>query len=296
MEILPGLYHLKQDLFPVHPNTWTTINVVVGERLAIVDTGVPESAESLVLPCLARIGRSPTDVAAIVNTHGHGDHVGSNESLKRLSGASIMIHEADAPSLDRTGAWLETKYNPGPADVRLVEGDLIDLGGCSLEVVHLPGHTPGSIGLLLRAESALLTGDSLQGLGTSVQHLAFYNDPDAYVASLEKVLRLDVQHLALAHAYGPYSESHLHGADVKAFLETSLRFALGLDAVILEVLRRSGEPLRPGEVADEVCRRYGTDGTTGMATATVAAHLRRLEAHGEVAAAESGAGLAYRTS
>ncbi len=147
MEILPGIFHLKQDLAPVHAGTWTTANVIASDQLAIVDTGVPATAPELVLPCLAGIPRDPAELTAIINTHGHGDHFGSNQELKRLSGARIMIHELDAPSLDQPKRWVDTPYHPGPADVRLHEGDVIDLGRRKLEIVHLPGHTPGSIGV-----------------------------------------------------------------------------------------------------------------------------------------------------
>ncbi len=79
MEILPGVHHQKQDLAPVFPGTWTTANVVVGKRLAVVDTGTPGMVRSLILPCLAGIDRSAGDVAFIAITHAHGDHFCGNE-------------------------------------------------------------------------------------------------------------------------------------------------------------------------------------------------------------------------
>ena len=293
MEILPGIHQLGQDMTPVHPGTLTAINVVAGSRLAIVDTGIPESAGSLVLPYLARLGRRPDEIAAIIVTHGHGDHFGSNQELKRLSGAPIMIHEADAPSLERLAHWRDTSYNPGPADVRLRDGQVIEVGDRRLEIVHLPGHTPGSIGVYLRDQGVLFSGDALQGLGTDVQHLALYTDPDAYVATVEKALRMGIEHLVPAHAYRPYTESHIHGPDVRRFLEVSLEFALGLDAVILDVLRQARQPLTPSATADQVCARYGTGSTTGMATTTVNAHLRRLAARGQVGAVGEGLEATY---
>jgi len=282
MEILPGIHHLKQDLSPDYPGFWTVISVVVGERVAVIDTGVPGSVESLILPCLAKLGRQPTEIAAIVNTHGHGDHIGGNGTLKGLSGAPIMIHEADAANLDQPGIWSGVLYVAGPADVRLRDGDVIDLGNRQLEVVALPGHSAGCIGVYLQDEGVLFTGDSLQALGSDVQHLAFYTDPDAYAASLERALELGVQHLVPGHAYLPYVESHLHGAEVRRFLEISIEFARGLDAMLLRLLRETNRPATAVALADQVCVAYGTSGTTVMATATVAGHLDRLVARGEV--------------
>ena len=114
MEILPGIYHLKQDLAPVYSGTWTTANIVADDRLAIVDTGVPATVPELVLPCLAAAGRRPDELAAIVITHGHGDHFGGNEELKRLSGAPIMAHELDAPRSEerRVGKECRSRWSP----------------------------------------------------------------------------------------------------------------------------------------------------------------------------------------
>ncbi len=300
MEILPGIYHLKQDLAPVHSGTWTTANVIADEQLAIVDTGVPATVPELILPCLAAIPRRPEELKSIVITHGHGDHFGGNEALKAATGARIMAHKLDAPSLDSPKRWVDTPYHPGPADVRLREGDVLDLGRRKLEIVHLPGHTPGSIGVLIRDEGVLFTGDSLQALGTAVQYIAFYNDPDTYEQSLRKVQQLPVEHIVAAHAYAPFADSHVAGvADVKRFLDISLEFVLGLDAQILDVLRSrpsSDGSATPVEVAIELCRRYGQTGHSSMATATAAAHLRRLARKGEVVATGDEPGASYALS
>ncbi len=290
MEILPGVHHLKQDLAPVFPGTWTTANVVVGERLAVVDTGTPDTVQSLILPCLAEIGRSPGDVAVIAITHAHGDHFCGNEELKRLSGAQIAIHEIDAPGLARPHRWLDLDVHPGPADRLLRESDVLDLGGRALEVVHLPGHTPGSCGYYLRDARCLFTGDALQALGAVSQHLAFYTDPDAYTATLRKVMAMEVEHLVPSHAYLPFEESHLQGADARRFLEVSLDFALGLDERILAGL--AGGPATVASLAVTICGEFGWDGATNMAEMTVAAHLRRLAAGG-VVRADGGEPSAY---
>src|SRR5262249_25377312 len=97
-EILPGVFHLKQDLAPYWPGEWSAINVMVGKKIAIVDTGIP-GGEALVWPLLAELGRSPSDVVAIVNSHFHGDHTGSNGALRTRTNARIMIHALDAELL-----------------------------------------------------------------------------------------------------------------------------------------------------------------------------------------------------
>jgi glyoxylase-like metal-dependent hydrolase (beta-lactamase superfamily II) len=193
---LPGVWHCKQDLTPVFPGEWSAINVIVGERIVIVDSGMP-GGDALVWPVLESLGRPPTDIVAIVNTHWHGDYTGSNGALRDRTGAQIMIHALDSSPL---GSGELEGPTAGPADVHLEDGSRIDLGDCELQVVHLPGHTPGSIGVLLPSEGALFTDDSLQARGTGVQFIASYADPPAYVASVRKAMQLDVQHLVPAHA------------------------------------------------------------------------------------------------
>jgi len=269
-EILRGVYHCKQDLAPYWPGEWTAINVIVGERIAIVDTGIP-GGESLVWHVLDSLGRSPADIVAIVNSHFHGDHTGSNGALRSRTNAQIMIHVLDAP---RLGSGEIEGPSAGPADVALEDGASIDLGDRELQIVHLPGHTPGSIGVYLPDEKALFTGDSLQARGTAVQFIASYADPEAYVASVRRALALDIEHLVPAHAFAPFDDSHLHGPDVRRFLDISLDHARELDELIASLARSAETPLNVAAIASEVCARYGFDATSPMAVATVDAHLR----------------------
>jgi glyoxylase-like metal-dependent hydrolase (beta-lactamase superfamily II) len=272
-EILRGVYHCKQDLAPYWPGEWTAINVIVGERIAIVDTGIP-GGEALVWRVLDSLGRSPSDVVAIVNSHFHGDHTGSNGALRSRTNARIMIHALDAP---RLGSGEIEGPSAGPADVFLEDGASIDLGDRELRIVHLPGHTPGSIGVYLADEKALFTGDSLQARGTAVQLIASYADPEAYVASVRRTLELDIDHLVPAHAFVPFADSHLHGPDVRRFLDVSVAHARELDELIASFAGSNGATVGAAGVAARVCARYGFDMTSPMAIATVEAHLRQRE-------------------
>ena len=264
-EILPGVFHLKQDLAPYWPGEWSAINVVVGQQIAIVDTGIP-GGEALVWPLLADLDRSPSDVVAIVNSHFHGDHTGSNGALRTRTGGQIMIHAQDA---DRLGSGEIEGPSAGPADVLLDDGDVIDLGDRELRIVHLPGHTSGSIGVYLPDAKALFTGDSLQARGTAVQYIASYGDPASYAASVQRAMALDLEHLVPAHVFVPFSDSHLQGADVQRFLEISLAHAQEL-AHLIDTLAPDA-----ASIAAQLCAHYGHAGPSPMAIATVEAHLRQ---------------------
>jgi glyoxylase-like metal-dependent hydrolase (beta-lactamase superfamily II) len=98
----------------------------------------------------------------ILNTHAHVDHVMGNEEMKRKTGAKIIIHEEDAPSLTRIPRSMLLMFggrSSPPADETVKDGDLIRVGDLTLKVLHTPGHSPG--GMCLHLDQAVFTGDTL---------------------------------------------------------------------------------------------------------------------------------------
>lgn len=102
------------------------------------------------------------EVTVILNTHGHGDHIGANGALKARLGVPIAIHAADADCLPdpliNLSAYFEPVCSP-PADVLLTDGQEIEIGASRLKVVSTPGHSPGSVSFL--AEDWVICGDVL---------------------------------------------------------------------------------------------------------------------------------------
>ena len=140
--------------------------VVADDGLLLVDTGMPGNARRI-LRFIERMGRRPSELHDIVITHCDIDHVGSAAELKRLTGARVAIHELDASVLSgeqrpqKGGLWMVAiyrllRFRPVAADVRLRDGDTI--GG--LHVMHVPGHTAGSIALV-REDGVVFSGDAL---------------------------------------------------------------------------------------------------------------------------------------
>ena len=140
--------------------------VATEDGLLLVDTGMPGNARRI-LSFIDGIGRKPSALRDIVVTHCDIDHVGSVAELKRLTGARVAIHELDAPVLSgeqrpqkgglvMVALYRLLRFRPVAPDLRLRDGDTI--GG--LHVMHVPGHTAGSIALV-RDDGVVFSGDAL---------------------------------------------------------------------------------------------------------------------------------------
>ena len=99
----------------------------------------------------------------IINTHGHFDHSAENKRLKEVTGAQLILHEADAPMIMQQAAggrmWGINVDNSPPPDRTIQEGDVITFGDVSLKVLHTPGHSEGGISLVM--DKMVFVGDTL---------------------------------------------------------------------------------------------------------------------------------------
>ena len=141
---------------PFDENTY--IAWLPGRRDAIVfDPGLQPD---LILDVLREQG---LEVAAIVNTHGHADHIGSNAALKdAFPRAPIIIGSNDAVMLTDADANLSAPFGfavtSPPANRTVAEGDTVEAAGIALEVLDVPGHSPGHVVYVYRSAPVLVFG------------------------------------------------------------------------------------------------------------------------------------------
>ncbi len=124
---------------------------------AIIDPGGDEEK------ILAKCNQENISVKYIIATHAHPDHVCGNAAIKEATGAKIVMHGDEAAFFNKAEiaqffAQLGLAASP-PPDRLVKDGDTINIGELSLQVIHTPGHTPG--GICLYAAPNLFAGDTL---------------------------------------------------------------------------------------------------------------------------------------
>jgi hydroxyacylglutathione hydrolase len=141
---------------PLENNVYLLVDEASG-MAAVVDPGIDSE------PLLERVREAGWTLTAVINTHGHFDHVFCDAYYLEQTGAPLLIHADDLPllqALPEQAAWIGYPAPPIPTPGRLLaDGDRIALGDTELAVIHTPGHTPGGICLL--GEDILISGDTL---------------------------------------------------------------------------------------------------------------------------------------
>jgi hydroxyacylglutathione hydrolase len=244
---------------------------------AIVDTGVAASPAGVIEPALAAAGVRIEDVKWILATHGHWDHIGGAHAAKQLApGAQVALHEADVPLLrdrrahTRPNAYqgIKFRYLDAPeafaahdallmanlsgelaADRALTGGERIALGGGhTVEVVHTPGHSRGSVSFVLDGPGWAFTGDSVQVGGYSLGGFPLIEHPRLYASSMQHLLddvrptRLYMGH-TFARPYGGAFEAQIEGVEVVSALRESIEIEQRLaSAAASHFATQSGPP------------------------------------------------------
>lgn len=180
--------------------------LVRGPRPLLVDSGFGHDAPSTEA-WLRSLGVEPGEVALVVNTHYHADHVGGNHDFQAGHGVPVAAHARDAALLNArhpeacAARWLDQPVRPYEVDRALVDGDLLDAGGPELLVLHTPGHTLGHIALFEPEERVLLVGDLVHD--GDVGWLSPYREGVASIAlaleSLERVAGLGARLAVSGH-------------------------------------------------------------------------------------------------
>lgn len=184
--------------------------------ITLVDCGLMEMG-SYKLEALEQAGVSLNDVKRIILTHTHMDHIGClRELLQAIPHAELWVHETEGSFLERGDArivygnrmfesMIKSQYVLSEdaftfrVDRKLAGDEILDLGGVEVKVLHLPGHSCGSIGLYSIQNRFLMSGDTIYADGAIGRYDLYSADAGELKTSLEFIASLDIDVLLPCH-------------------------------------------------------------------------------------------------
>jgi glyoxylase-like metal-dependent hydrolase (beta-lactamase superfamily II) len=224
--------------------------LIYGQKIYLIDSGVAGS-ERIILDYLKTTGRSPQEISRLILTHAHPDHIGAAAAIKGISSCTVAAHAAEKAWIEDVD--LQAKERPVPGffslvggsvkvDQTLQEGDILHLEGeLSVQVLHTPGHSPGSLSLWLAEDYALFSADAIPIAGD----MPIYLDILASVRSIQKLASIPKIKLLLAAWDEPRS-----GREAYRIMDEGLQY---LQRIHSSVLKVGGE--KPGLNPMQLCQR-----------------------------------------
>ncbi|TQK17672.1 glyoxylase-like metal-dependent hydrolase (beta-lactamase superfamily II) [Microbacterium sp. SLBN-154] len=285
-----------------------SLYLVRGDREALLfDTGVRGTITDSLLPALAEVGVEPAAVRTVLVSHCDVDHFGGIEDVRaHLPSARLLAHERDRPIVEdiesflasrgrgfakeygldesaETIAWMREVGGAGRLDGVVEDGDALDLGGVTVRVHHVPGHTEGHIAVGVHDGSVLIVGDAV--LGESVDLAdgtpAFpptYRYVDDYRRTIAQLATMEPALLLTAHY------PTMGSRQASLFLDRSRSYTTELEQIVVDELgRREGASLDDLlEAVNPLAGSWPQEGTEGALAYPVIGHLEDLESRGIV--------------
>ena len=255
MEIAAGIHRIESDL---GPRFMCQYALAGGERVLVVDTGLARTPVEVIGPYLEQAGLEPS---LVLVSHADVDHCGGDRLLReRHPDAVFSCHELDRRWIEQNAAMLAENYGwydtygfgigdeakewirrelggDSPVDVGLRGGETLRLEpGWRVEVLHLPGHTPGHIGVWDPRSRAVIIIDAVleRGIYDRAGNRLIpprYYDVDDYRATIRRLRALEPDLLLTAHY--PVMDA----AAARDFLDRSLAFTDELETVVHAAVR-----------------------------------------------------------
>jgi hydroxyacylglutathione hydrolase len=253
------------------------VYLIFGDQICLIDSGVAGS-ESIILDYIKQTGRDPRDVTRLVFTHSHPDHIGGSRAIKKQTGCKVAAHidakawieNVDRQYADRPiGNFYDLVGGSVEIDLGLKDGDQLDLGETeTLEILHAPGHSKGSISLLYHKDRALFTGDAVPKPGT----VPIYEDVATSIQSIKKLKQIE----GLKSLIASWDEPQF-GASVYPTMDSGLQWFQQIHEAVLKETAGS-DHLELKEVSARVLKRLGfpESALVPIVFTSIGAHLKLL--------------------
>ncbi len=201
-----------------HPYDCSVYLLDAGE-LVLIDSGTGKGFDNLVAN-IKSLGFAPEKLSAILVTHAHIDHVGSLHQFQAVFGVQVIAHEIDAKAIEQeTGVGAQAydvDYHPAHVDFKIQGSEeSLQFGEYELKIVHIPGHTAGSIAAYVDMdESRVLFGQDIHG----PYYREWGADPAQAKLSLQKLIELRADILCEGH-FGIFQPATAVERYIRRYLE-----------------------------------------------------------------------------
>ena len=193
----------------------SNIYVINGEKPSIIDTGTGLHHKRVINEIKKYIDIKK--INQIILTHEHFDHTGGIEKLKNDTSEDVKIisHKKAATKIEKGEShfakMLGAEMNCITVDIKLEEGDKIQIGDKQWNVLSTPGHTPGSISLYEETSKSLISGDTIFSNGSFGRYDLPGGDPYLLKKSIARLSNLDIKNLYPGHEniVENYAKSHI---------------------------------------------------------------------------------------
>jgi hydroxyacylglutathione hydrolase len=177
--------------------------IIEGKKITLIDTGVSGS-EKYIFDYLKSIGRKASEINQVLLTHTHPDHIGALKVIKDETGCKVGVHKEEREWVENIDKQFSERPVPGfhnlvggscKIDFLLTDGETIDLGNNqTIQVIHTPGHSAGSVSFQIQPENVLITGDAIP----VKNDIPIYDNWQTSLKSLEKIENMQFPDILLS--------------------------------------------------------------------------------------------------
>ncbi len=195
-KIVDNLYHIGDSGCSVY-----LVDTQSDAGLVLIDAGM----SLILIKSISKEGLDPKNINHCILTHFHIDHIGACHDLKEFNKSiKFYAHDLDADAIEERGhdrktaaSWYGVNYKPIKLEKRFKETfETLKLGSCAFQCIHIPGHTPGSIAVLVEVSGTkVLFGQDIHGPFMP----SFGSDLQDYQKSMQRLLDLNAEILCEGH-------------------------------------------------------------------------------------------------
>jgi hydroxyacylglutathione hydrolase len=213
------------------------VNVIIifGDKITVIDTGV-KGSEEIIFKYIEENYRSTSEIETILLSHSHPDHMGSADKIKEQTDCKILAHESEIGWIENIDKQNKERPVPGfynlvdrsvKTDGVLEDGQILKAAhDITLEIVHAPGHSKGSLNILFKEDSILFTADSIP-LKNDIPNYDNYTD---LLKSLNTI-KGNTDYTMLLTSWTPPLANRI---DIKRLISEGEEYILRIDTAVKE--------------------------------------------------------------